>query len=89
MTPDQSDLGPMPEPAIEPREPNPGGPDAKPDDANGTIPDPPVSDNPSIAEKVPEPMLHEVEEGEDTSTKATRGESGHAADAEPEKESPA
>ncbi|MBB3041480.1 hypothetical protein KM427_06355 [Nocardioides sp. LMS-CY] len=87
MTSDQSDLGPMPEPVIEPGEPNPGGPDAKPDDANGTIPDPPVSDNPSIAQQVPEPLKQEVESGEDTSTKATRSADGE--DDEPEKESPA
>lgn len=82
-----SDLGPMPEPAIEPHEPNPGGPDAKPDDADGTIPDPPVSDNPSIAQKVPDPLIQEVEEGEDTTTKATRSSEGE--NDEPEKESPA
>ena len=69
------DLGPMPEPAIEPGEPNPGGVDALPKtDDDVAIPDPPVSDNPSIAEKVPDPLKEEVEEGEDTSTKATRDE---------------
>jgi hypothetical protein len=81
------DLGPMPEPAIEPGEPNPGGVDAEPDDTNGTIPDPPVSENPSIAEKVPESLKQEVEEPEDTSTEAT--ESADGADEEPEKESSA
>ena len=81
------DLGPMPEPTIEPGEPNPGGVDAKPNDSVGTIPDPPVGDNPAIAEKVPEPMRQEVEEAEDTSTRATEASDGE--DAEPEKESPA
>ena len=81
------DLGPMPEPVIEPGEPNPGGVDAKPDDSVGTIPDPPVSDNPSIAEKVPDALKQEVEEPEDTSTKATDSPDGE--DSEPEKESPA
>ena len=69
-----TDLGPMPEPEIEPGEPNPGGPDALPENGNGSIPDPPVADNPSIAEKVPDPMKEEVESAEDTSTKATRDE---------------
>ena len=68
------DLGPMPEPEIEPGEPNPGGVDALPENGNRAIPDPPVSDNPSIAEKVPDPMMDEVESTEDTSTKATRDE---------------
>jgi hypothetical protein len=85
----EDDLGPMPDPSIEPGEPNPGGVDAKPDDANGTIPDPPLADNPEIAQKVPEPVKQEVGEGEDTSTKATRNEGGTEADGEPEKESPA
>ncbi|GAA4376651.1 hypothetical protein [Nocardioides caricicola] len=73
MTSDD-DLGPMPEPEIEPGEPNPGGVDALPENGDRAIPDPPVSSNPSIAEKVPDPMMDEVEEGEDTSTKATRDE---------------
>ena len=78
-----SDLGPM----VEPGDPNPGGVDAQPDDSNGTVPDPPVSDNPSIAEKVPDPLLREVGAGEDTSTRATRSPDGE--DDEPEKEAPA
>ena len=44
----------MPEPEIEPGEPNPGGVDAIDGGANGTIPDLPPSDNPSIDEKAPE-----------------------------------
>ena len=79
-----SDLGPQPEPEIEPGEPNPGGVDAIPEEWNGTTPDPPVSDNPSIAEKVPDAMIQEVAEREDTSTKATRNE-----DHPQEEESPA
>lgn len=82
-----SDLGPQPEPEIEPGEPNPGGVDAIPEDYNGTTPDPPVSDNPSIAEKVPDALKEEVSEPEDTSTEAT--ESPDGADEDPEKESPA
>ena len=82
-----TDLGPQPEPEIEPGEPNPGGVDAVPDETNGTTPDPPVSDNPSIAEKVPDALRQEVEEPEDTSTEAT--ESPDGADQDPKKESPA
>ncbi|MBZ5737724.1 hypothetical protein [Nocardioides mangrovi] len=85
------DLGKMPEPEIEPGEPPAGGPDAPPEDpeSGGAIPDPPLADNPAIAEKVPDPVLKEVGEAEDTSTKATRDESGTEADGEPDKESPA
>lgn len=78
-----SDLGPMPEPEIEPGEPNPGGVDAQPENGNGAIPDPPVADNPSIAEKVPDPMKEEVESTEDTSTKATRDEEHDANEESP------
>lgn len=84
-----SDLGPMPDPEVEPHEPNPGGVDAKPDNANGTIPDPPIGANPVLEEKVPQPLKEEVGKGEDTSTKATRDTDGPDADDEPEKESPA
>jgi hypothetical protein len=69
------DLGPMPEPQIEPGEPNPGGADAI-DDFSGpiAIPDLSPGENPSIEEKAPETVKKEVGEGEDTSTKATRDE---------------
>jgi hypothetical protein len=86
-----SDLGPMPDPKIEPGEPNPGGPDALQEDPEslGAIPDLTPEENPALEEKAPEPLKEEVSDSEDTSTKATRGESGHDADDEPEKESPA
>ncbi|MCW2775318.1 MAG: hypothetical protein JWN91_3644 [Nocardioides sp.] len=81
------DLGPMPEPQIEPGEPNPGGVDAL-DDFSGpiAIPDLTPDENPAIVEKAPETVMREVEDSEDTSTKATRDED----DAEQhEEESPA
>jgi hypothetical protein len=81
------DLGPMPEPKIEPGEPEPGGVDAVDGGANGTIPDLSPDENPAIDEVAPEPVVEEVKEGEDTSTKATRSEDGE--NDEPEKESPA
>jgi hypothetical protein len=81
------DLGPMPEPQIEPGEPNPGGIDAIDDDSGPiAIPDLTPDENPAIVVKAPETVMREVEDSEDTSTKATRDED----DAEHhEEESPA
>ncbi len=81
------DLGPMPEPQIEPGEPNPGGVDAVDDDSGPiAIPDLTPDENPAIDEKAPDTIKQEVGEGEDTSTKATRDE--HDSE-DGEKESPA
>ncbi len=52
------------------------------------IPDLPPAENPSLEEKAPDTIKEEVTEGEDTSTKATRGENEDE-EHEPEKESPA
>ena len=83
-----SDLGPQPEPRIEPGEPNPGGVDAVADDSGPlAIPDLSPDDNPAMEDKAPDSVKEEVKEGEDTSTKATRSEDGE--NDEPEKESPA
>ena len=82
-----SDLGPQPDPAIEPGEPNPGGPDALPETDDHTVPDLSPDENPAIEDKVPDSLKEEVKEGEDTSTKATRDDDGE--NDEPEKESPA
>lgn len=82
-----ADLGPQPEPRIEPAEPNPGGVDALPDNDVHTIPDLSPDENPSIDDKAPDPLKDDVKKGEDTSTKATRSDDG--TDDEPEKESPA
>jgi hypothetical protein len=80
------DLGPQPEPEIEPGEPNPGGVDALPDNGVHTVPDLSPDDNPAIDE-TPDPLKESMKEGEDTSTKATESDDGE--DDEPEKESPA
>jgi hypothetical protein len=86
MPPDD-ELGPMPDPQIEPGEPNPGGVDAI-DDFSGpiAIPDLSPDENPAIVERAPETVKQEVQEGEDTSTKATRDE--HDSE-DSEQESPA
>ena len=82
-----TDLGPQPEPEIEPGEPNPGGVDALPKNGGQTVPDLSPEENPAIEEKAPDPLIDSVKEDEDTSTRATRGDGGE--DDEPEKESPA
>ena len=81
---DASDLGPKPEPEIEPGEPAPGGVDAIGDGqhTSPTIPDLTMADNPAVDHvSVPEAL----QEGEDTSTQATRDEGSMSG----EKESPA
>jgi hypothetical protein len=83
-----SDLGPKPEPQIEPGEPNPGGVDAvDPDSGPLAIPDLSPAENPSLEEKAPEPLRQEVAEGEDTSTEATRGADGEGDASEREQRS--
>lgn len=69
-----SDLGPRPEPTIEPGEPNPGGVDALPENGEHTVPDLSPQENPAIEDKAPDDLKDEMTEGEDTSTKATRDE---------------
>ena len=81
---EEGGLGPMPEPQIEPGEPDPGGVDAVEDYRNGSIPDLSPEENPSIEEKAPETVKESVKEGEDTSTMATRDEGQ-----DPDQESPA
>ncbi len=71
------DLGPKPEPKIEPGEPNPGGVDAiDAEDGEPAIPDLPIGKNP-VTDDVA--MPDEVKQTEDTSTQATE-----AAEGEPE-----
>ena len=81
-----SDLGPQPEPEIEPGEPNPGGVDALPETGDHAVPDLSPDNNPAV-EEAPDPLMESMKEGEDTSTRATRSDDGE--DEEPEKESPA
>jgi hypothetical protein len=74
-TDDSEDLGPMPEPQIEPGEPNPGGVDAL-DDFSGpiAIPDLTPEENPAIDDRAPDAVMEAVSDSEDTSTEATRDE---------------
>jgi len=66
------DLGPMPEPRIEPGEPAPGGVDALPEPGIHLIPDLGVTENPAVEDRAPDPVVDAVDDGEDTSTEATR-----------------
>lgn len=87
------ELGPQPDPQIEPGEPKPGGADAvdaadgvdgerAQPNPNGRDLDP--EDNPAVEDALPD----EVRESEDTSTEATEDDEGKS-DTEPQKESPA
>lgn len=79
-----TDLGPKPEPEIEPGEPNPGGVDAVPETDDALPADLSTAANPAVdAETTPD----EIQGGEDTSTEATRDEK--AGEVPPEEESPA
>jgi len=79
------DLGPMPEPRIEPGEPNPGGVDAIDDDSGPiAIPDLSPDENPALDENAPDPLKDVVKEGEDTSTEATRSEGQDPESEDPE-----
>jgi hypothetical protein len=65
------DLGPKPEPKINPGEPNPGGVDAiDAEDGEPTIPDLPGGKNPAVDASAPD----EKKQTEDTSTQATDSE---------------
>jgi len=79
MTEDQptqtGDLGEMPEPEIEPGEPNPGGPDAVSEDDDNIAADLDPSENPAVQE-YPDPLKEAFSEGDDTSTEATRSDDG-------------
>jgi hypothetical protein len=80
------DLGAMPDPAIEPGEPNPGGVDALPEDDDNTPADLDPDHNPAVDES-PDPLKAVLSEAEDTHTEATKSDS--ADDVEHEDESPA
>ena len=73
----QEDLGPKPEPEIEPGEPNPGGVDAIPQDDEVIPADLSVADNPAVDEVA---APDEIQQTEDTATEGTeQAEDGHAA----------
>lgn len=87
-TQDADALGEMPEAVIEPREPNPGGADAVPQEAAVEPADLDPDKNPATADdEVPDVL----KEGEDTETEATKDaeddEPGDEVD--PEDEAPA
>ena len=58
------DLGPMPEPEIEPGEPNPGGVDALPEDEENVPADLAPEDNPAVEVKAPDPDIEEAADGD-------------------------
>lgn len=80
-TQDAELLGEMPEPQIEPGEPNPGGADALPDDAEAL----PADLDPEKSAATEPPVPEVLKEGEDTDTEATK----NGEDVGPEDESPA
>jgi hypothetical protein len=68
------DLGPKPEPRIEPGEPNPGGVDAVDADSGPIlIPDLPPEENPAFEGQASGSVADQVSGSEDTSTQATDG----------------
>ncbi|NPC97417.1 hypothetical protein [Nocardioides sp. zg-DK7169] len=82
MSKDEVDLGPKPDPVIEPGEPNPGGADALPEERSAVPADLTLEANPAVdTDSAPDTL----QEGEDTSTEATRDEEPTPA----EEESPA
>ena len=81
----EKDLGPQPEPEIEPGEPNPGGADA----IDATDPEHEPHDlDPQLNPAVEDALPDEITETEDTSTQATEDEDGDS-ETEPHEESPA
>jgi hypothetical protein len=77
-----SDLGPQPEPVIEPGEPHPGGVDSIDGASRTDAHDLPPENNPAVEDALPD----EMKEAEDTHTQATKDD---GEDVDPEEESPA
>ncbi len=94
---DSKDLGPAPEPQIEPGEPNPGGVDAiNYSDGAEALPEGEAPEGPALRDLDPDAnpavedaLPDEMKEGEDTTTEATKSESGENEGVDPEEESPA
>lgn len=82
-TQDADALGEMPDAEIEPREPNPGGADALPQEKAVTPADLDPEKNPAVEDEAPAVL----KEGEDTDTEATK-DGGDDRDVAPEEESP-
>ena len=68
------DLGPMPDPDIEPGEPNPGGVDALPPDAENVPADLAPEDNPAVEIKAPEPDLEAAADSDEADNASERAE---------------
>ncbi|MBC9734401.1 hypothetical protein [Nocardioides marmotae] len=84
---DQTDTGtgelaPMPDPQIEPGEPNPGGADAVEEPVAAaderTIPDLTPAENPAIDDSTPDTLQEQMSGSEDTSTEATEASPAEA-----------
>lgn len=87
-TPTQTgELGAMPDAEIEPGEPNPGGVDALPHEADNVAADLDPAKNPAVDES-PDPLKEAFSESEDTHTEATKSDDS-GEDVPPEEESPA
>jgi hypothetical protein len=82
------DLGDMPDPDIEPGEPNPGGVDAVPEEEEAIPADLGPETNPAV-EETPDPMKRVLEEKEDTDTEATESAGGENEGSSGDEESPA
>jgi hypothetical protein len=83
-TQDADALGEMPAAEIEPREPNPGGADALPQEDDVEPADLDPEKNPAVEDEVPDVL----KEGEDTDTEATKDDED-SQDVGPQEESPA
>jgi hypothetical protein len=79
------ELGALPDAEVEPREPNPGGVDAMPQEEQNLSADLDPDDNPALQTDSPEPVKEAVSGGEDTDTEATK----NGDEVPPEEESPA
>jgi len=78
------DLGPMPEPEIEPGETNPGGADALPEDDENVPADLAPEDNPAVDIKAPEPDLEAAADSDSADDASERAEAeAGAPDADP------
>ncbi len=82
------DLGELPDPQIEPGEPNPGGADALPEDDETVPADLGPDTNPAVEES-PDPLKEVLSEGEDTDTEATKSDGDDEDDTSGDEESPA
>ncbi|WP_310528540.1 hypothetical protein [Nocardioides sp.] len=78
------DLGPKPDPVVEEKEPNPGGVDALPDDADdeGLTRDLDPVANPAVEEAMPDEIIAPDDKSQSPDGKADDAESGAEQDPE-------